>query len=141
LKNLLTSIYSKFSGSAFSTDVGGRIYLDEAPSGCEFPYCVYSIVSGVPDDVFNKKGRDVLIQFSLFSSSSGATEITTMYNDLHSLLDDQSLTIPPTGTVTDVLVWMYETNLVTMVEEITTTAGIQTVKHWAADYSLIIEAA
>jgi hypothetical protein len=36
---------------------------------------------------------------------------------------------------------MYETNLVTMVEEITTTAGIQTVKHWAADYSLIIEAA
>lgn len=141
MKNLLAAIYSKTSGSALSTDVGGRIYLDEAPSGCEFPYCVFSIISGVPDDAFNKKGRNVLIQFDLFSSSSGATEITTMYNDLHSLFDDQTLTIPPTGTVTDILIWMHETNLVTMVEEITTAAGLQTVKHWAADYEFIIEAA
>ena len=141
MKNLLTAVYSKTSGSALSTDVGGRIFLDEAPSGCEFPYCVFSIISGVPDDVFNKKGRNVLIQFDLFSSSSGATEITTMYNDLHSLFDDQTLTIPPTGTVTDTLIWMHETNVVTMVEEITTAAGLQTVKHWAADYELITEAA
>jgi hypothetical protein len=45
VKNILTAIYGKFTGSAFSTDVGGRIYLDEAPAGAEFPYCVFQIVT------------------------------------------------------------------------------------------------
>jgi len=115
--------------------------LDQAPDGAEFPDVVFLIVSGIPDDVFAKKGRSILIQFSLFSASAGATEITDMYNDLHDLLDDKSLTIPPTGTVTDTLIWMHETNLVTMTEDITVADATQTVKHWAVDFEVVTQEA
>jgi hypothetical protein len=135
---LLTALASKFSGSAFSTDVSGRHYLDAYPPDempPTYPYCVYFIVSGIPDDVFAKKGRSLLIQFSLFSASAGATEITTMYNDLHSLFDDCSFTI-----TSNTLFWMHEQNLVTMVDDATVNDATQRVKHWAADYEIVTQA-
>ncbi|MFH2074905.1 MAG: DUF3168 domain-containing protein [Pseudomonadota bacterium] len=139
--NLLTAIMSKITTgpSALSSDVGGRIFLDQAPDGVEFPYVVFFIVSGIPDDVFAKKGRSILIQFSLFSASAGATEITTIYRDLKALFDECAMTIPPTGTETDKLVWMKRTNLTTMVEEITVADATQTVKHWAVDFEVVTQ--
>ena len=131
---LLTAIYSKLTGSALSSDVGGRIYLDEAPPGCEFPYIVFFIVSGVPDNAFNKSGESVTIQYSMFSASSGAAEITDMFNDLTALYDDAQLTV--TGYS---MIIMERQNLVTMVEEIETTEGKQAVNHWAVDYEAIIQ--
>jgi len=131
---LLAAIYGKISGSALSSDVGGRVYLDEAPAGCEFPYVVFFIVSGVPDNVFNKYGESVTIQFSLFSDSAGAAEITDMFNDLTAIYDDAQLTV--TGYN---MIIMERQNLVTMVEEIETTEGKQAVKHWAVDYEAIIQ--
>ena len=130
--NLLTAIYSKFSGSAISADVGGRIYLDQAPEGCEFPYCVFFIVSDVPEKTFTEDFENIIIQFSLFSSSSGAAEITGMFADLKTLFDECSLTI--TGSA---LVWMKRQNLVTMVDEITVQDASQMVRHWAVDYAIM----
>lgn len=46
--NLTTAIYSKFSGSALSTDVGGRMFKLEAPQDTEMPYVVFFVVSNVP---------------------------------------------------------------------------------------------
>ena len=129
---LLTALMSKFSGSSFSTDVGGRIYLDEAPAGAQFPYCVFFIVSGVPDKTFTEHYTDTAIQFSLFSTSKSAAEITGMYADLKALLDECSLSI--TGSS---LVWCREQNLMTMVDEITTLEGTSTVKHWAVDFEIL----
>jgi hypothetical protein len=136
MNNLLTAIMTKITTgpSAFSIDVGGRVYLDEAPAGTEFPYCVFFIVSGVPEWQFVERFEDTLIQFSLFSSSQGATEITTMYTDLKALFDDCSMTI--TG---DTLIWFRRENLTTMVDEITTADGMQTVKHWAVDYEAKVQ--
>ena len=131
---LLAAIYSKLTGSALSSDVGGRVYLDEAPAGCEFPYIVFFIVSGVPDNVFNKYGESVMIQFSLFSDSAGAAEITDMFNDLTAIYDDAQLTV--TGYS---MIIMERQNLVTMVEEIETTEGKQAVKRWAVDYEAVIQ--
>lgn len=132
MKNLLTALYSKLSGSTFSTDVGGRIYLDQAPPNTEFPYCVFFVVSDTPEDVFVKDGESVLIQFDLFSSSSGATELATMYADLKSLLDDCAMTI-----TSNTLVWCRRVGMQSMTEDdITTEAGTQTVKHYAVDYEL-----
>ena len=130
--NLLTSIYGKFSGSALSTSLGGRIYLDQAPDGCEYPYCVYFVVSGVPSRTFTEHYTETLIQFSLFSASSSATEITGMYADLKSLFDECSMTI--TGST---LVSMKEQNLTTMMEQITVADGTQNVRHWAVDFEVI----
>lgn len=139
MNNLLTALATKISGSTISTDVGGRIYLDQYPSDempATYPYVVYFIVSGVPDDVFSKKGKSILLQFSIFSASSGLSEITTIYNDLHTLFDDCSFAI-----TSNTLIWMYEVNLTTMVEEITAIDGTQTVKHWAVDYEIVTQAA
>lgn len=125
----LTAIMTKTTGSAFSTAVGGRIYLDDAPDKATFPYCVYFIVSAVPNDTFSEKLDDILIQFDLYSMSKGATEITGLYNKLTSLFDGCSL------TVTDALSLSFSReNLLTSVEDMTTTTGTAGVKHWSVDY-------
>ncbi|MEN6421435.1 MAG: hypothetical protein ABFD76_05750, partial [Smithella sp.] len=69
-----------------------------------------------------------------FSSSGGATEIATMYNDLKTLFDDAVLTI--TGWTN---VMTSRQNLTTMTDEVTTPDGLETIKHWAVDYSFITE--
>jgi hypothetical protein len=134
MNNLLTSIMTKISGSSLSSDVGGRVYLDQAPDGAELPYIVFFIVSDVPEDTFKNYLDEILIQFSLFSSSSGATEITTMYSHLKSLFDDAALSI--TGNTH---IWMVRQNLTTMIESVTTAATEQSIRHWAVDYSIMVE--
>jgi hypothetical protein len=137
MNNLLTAITTQISGSTFSTDVGGRAYLDEYPADempATYPYMIYSIVSGNPDDVFAKKGEDILIQFSLFSASAGATEITTMYADLRTLFDDCSMTIYGSN-----LIWMRWQGLTTMIDEIMVKDATQTVTHWAVDYEIMTQ--
>ncbi|MDD5169790.1 MAG: DUF3168 domain-containing protein [Syntrophales bacterium] len=131
MNNLLTALMTKISGSAFSSDVGGRVYLDQAPQGAEFPYCVFFVVTANPDRTFTEHYTDALIQFSLFSASSGATEITTAYNDLVALLDECALTISGSK-----LVWMKEQNLATMIEDVTTQSGTATVKAWHVDFEV-----
>lgn len=131
MNNLLSGLMTKLTGSALSTYVGGRIYLDEAPEGVVFPYVVFFIVTSSKDKTFSEEYREALMQFSLFSTSASATEITTMYNNLSSLLDECSLTI--TGYT---LVWCREGNLSTMVDEITTPTGTASCKHWAVEYEI-----
>lgn len=133
MNNILTAIMTKTTGSAFSTGVGGRIYLDEAPEGVAFPYVVFFIVSSTQDKTFTEHYTNSLIQFSLLSTSSGATEITSMYNNLQALFDECSLTV--TGSA---LVWMREVNLLTSVEaEVITTAGTKGIKHWSVDFEIL----
>jgi hypothetical protein len=135
VNNLLDALSDKISSStALYADVAGRIFLDEAPEGSQFPYIVISIISGVPEDTFTEKLDDILIQFSLFSISKSVTEIADMYADLKTLFDGAMLTI--TG---DTCIWCERTNLVTMVEEVTTKEGTATVKHWAVDYAITVQ--
>lgn len=136
MNNLLTAIMSKITTgpSALYSDVSGRVFLDQAPPGVEFPYIVFFIVSNTPDDVFAQKGEDVLIQFSLFSNSEGAAEITDMYADLKALFDDAQLTV-----TSSTMIIMRRENLTTMVDEITTPTGTVGIKHWAVDYRIALE--
>ena len=132
MNNLLTAIYQKTIGSNLSTDVGGRIYPDQAPHKTEYPYVVFFIISGIPDRTFTEHYADTLIQFSLFSASAGAAEITTMYADLVALFDEQDLTISGSK-----LVWMKEENLTTMVDDILVKDATVGVKHWAVDFAVL----
>lgn len=133
MKNLLTSLATKASGSALSTDAGGRIFLDgDVPEGAEFPYVVVQIVSDVPEKTFTEDYENVLVQFSLFSIAAGVTEIAQMYADLKTLYDECTLSI--TGST---LVWMKRQNFVTMVDDMTTPAGTAQLKHWAVDYEVM----
>jgi hypothetical protein len=137
MKATITGIMTAFTAApggvtnSFYNALGGRMYLDEAPEGAEMPYCVFMVVSGTPERTFSEIYTDALIQFSLFSSSSGAGEVADLYDYLKALYDEKALTI--SGST---LVWCRESNLQPMIDEITTTAGTEWVRHWAVDYNI-----
>ena len=93
MKNLSTAIYNKISGSAFSTAIGGRLYKARAPQNPTFPYVVYYIITDIPADTFTDRLEDVTIQFSIFSTASGTTEIEDILTNLKALFDYCSLSI------------------------------------------------
>jgi hypothetical protein len=135
VNNLLAAIMTKTAGSALSAAVGGRIYFDEAPEGTAFPYVIFSIVTDSQADTFKSKLEDVTIQFSLYSTSKGLTEITGMFANLKTLFDDAVLTI--TANTQVMIARQY---LTTMFDDITTTEGTVGLRHWAVDYQIITEA-
>ena len=134
MNDFLAAIMTKFSGSELSNDVGGRIFLDEAPEGTEYPYVVFRIIAGTPQDTFKDAIEETLIQFSLYSISDGAAEITTMYGHLKSLLDWQLLTVSG-----DTCIWVMRQNLFTMFDDVTTPTGTVGLRHWAVDYSILVQ--
>lgn len=133
---LIDAINTKLLNSTVYNDVGGRVYYDTADSN-DTPYIVYSIVSGVPDNVFQKTGEFVLLQFDLFSAlSAGKLEITTMYADLTTLLDDCTLIITGKNCVL-----FQRQNTVTMVEDLSALQdGSSICLHWAVDYECTYQA-
>jgi hypothetical protein len=131
MNNLIDAIKAKYAGSTLESDVNGRIDLDES-SDMTLPRIVWFVVSGSPDDVFAKKGSQVLIQFSIFVAlTAGIAAMTTIYNDLHTLFDECDLTI--TGNT---LAIMKETNLTPIIEDDTTTEGAPGIRHYAVDFEV-----
>ncbi len=136
MNNLLQAISTKISGSALYNDVAGRIYLDEYPTSeqpATYPYIIYFLVSDVPEYPGGKTIEEVMIQFSIFSASESAVEITGLLADLRTLFDDCSLTI-----TSNTLIYFIRGNLTTIVDEITTVSGTSTVKHYSQEYDVII---
>lgn len=131
MKNLTTAIYAKLSGSDFSSDIGGRLFKGRATSGAEYPYAVFFMVTNIPEKTFSENYEDVIIQFSLFSSTSGTTEIENMYTHLKALYDECVLSI--TGAT---LIWMKRDNAVFLVEDHTTPSGTAQVYAYHIDYSI-----
>jgi hypothetical protein len=125
---------TKCAGSALSTAVGGRIFLDEAPEGSAFPYVVFRIIASSPRDTFREEVEDTLIQFSLFSTSESAAEVTEIYADLMALFDGELLTITG-GTC----IWVIRQGLITMFDDITTPSGTVGCRHWAVEYSIMFQ--
>lgn len=132
--NLTKAIYTKKAGSALNTYIGGRFYEDEAPDDTTYPYVVYSVVSAYTDNTFGGKYEDVMIQFSIYSTANGTTEIKTAYGYLKSLYDECALTV--TG---ETMVWMRRTNLATMIEEHTTLIGTAKARHYAVEYMITVK--
>jgi hypothetical protein len=128
------AIMTKCEGSSLSEDVGGRIFCDEAPDGTEFPYVVFFNVTKMQVDTFKDKLDDVTVQFSLFSISRSLAEITTIYSHLKDLFDWQLIDISG-----DTCVWVVRQNLVTMFDDITTSSGTVGLRHWAVDYSIMVQ--
>jgi len=127
--NLTTGIYNEFTGSALDTAIGGRLYKAYAPEKATFPYAVYHIISDIPEYPGGKVIEQALIQFDLFSSSSGSTEVEGMLTKLRALYDDCVLTITDnTG------IYFIRENLITMRDEIITVNGTVGVWHYAQDY-------
>ena len=133
LTHLATAIMTKFSGSAFSSAINGRLFQDDADDTdvSEGMYAVFSIISKVPNNVFAAKIADILVQLSIFSAERSSAEIKDAYTKASALFDECDLTI--TGST---LVLMMEVNMTAINEEHTTTAGAQKVRHYAVDYEV-----
>ena len=138
MRNLTTALYghavTDAVSSGFMTSIGSRLYENEAPEGAEFPYAVYMIVSDVKDWQFTERFRDVLIQFSIFSSASSSGEIKDIYTKLLALYDECSFNI-----TSNTLVWFWRNNLTTMRDEVTTPTGTLGVWHYAVDFDCYLE--
>lgn len=128
---ILQAIMTKTVGSALATQVGSRIYFQEAPDNVAYPLVVFFPVSDVPEYPGGKTMENMLWQFSLFSLSAGLTEITTLLTNLRTLFDDCTLAIAGEN-----LIYFIRGNLTVINEEITTTQGTQTIKHWSQEYEV-----
>lgn len=132
MKNLSTAIFSKMTSSTdLYSDIGGRLFKDFAPDGAEYPYIVYSVASNSPDNVFSGNYEETTIQFNLFSSASGSTEVEDMYEHLIALYDECSLMI-----TAQTLIWMRRENATLMVEDHTVKNGTVQVWRYAVDYRI-----
>jgi hypothetical protein len=131
MTNLLTAIANKISGSALAEAVANRIWLDDYQDDppVVYPYIIYFVVTAPKEKTFTEVFTNPLIQFSIFSASSSAVEISGIYDALTALFDECSLSI--TGNT---LVWCIENNLTTMTDEVETPQGTTKLKHWAVDF-------
>jgi len=136
-ENFIASINNKLSTSALYSDVGGRVFWDEADD-LTTPYVVLRLPAESPDKTFTEDNSDGVLQVSMFSSiSAGVSEIATMHKHCLQLFDECSLTIPPTGTVTDKLIWMRRSSFVSMTEPNQTIEGGIGIRHWAQDFDYL----
>jgi hypothetical protein len=90
---ILTGIATKFSGSAFSTAIGARLYSRFVPDAPTFPYGVVVLPGTEHDWNFSDDFEEVDVQFSIFSNSTSESEITSILTNLLTLYDDCTLTI------------------------------------------------
>ena len=132
MKNLTTAIYGRLSGSALAARINSRMFKGQAPEGTDYPYIVYMVVTDTPNHTFTEDFENVLVQFSLFSITSGTTEVENMYTDLKTLYDEKSFSI--TGST---LIWMRRSNANFIVEDHTTPTGTQKVWAWHVDFEVL----
>jgi hypothetical protein len=84
------------AGGTFYNDIPGRLFFGDAPEGTnlsEGAYAIFFIVSDNPDDVFAKEGKEVYVQFSLFSGDSSPATILAMALHLEAMLKDKTFTV------------------------------------------------
>ena len=130
--NLTTAIYGRLSGSALAARIGNRMFKGQAPEGTDYPYVVYQVVTNVPDHDFSNDYENTIVQFSIFSSASGTTEVENCYTDLKTLYDEQDFSV--TGSD---LVWMRRSNANFIVEDHTTSTGTQRVWAWHIEFQVL----
>jgi hypothetical protein len=87
--------------NSFYTSIGGRFYFEFAPQDTVFPYCTYHIIHDTYDYTFTDNMEDMIIQFSIFSSTSSSSEVMDIFEYLKTLFDwkDGSLSVTGYRTV------------------------------------------
>ena len=130
--NLTKAIWSRLSGSALEAHIQNRMFKGQAPEKTDYPFCVYLIVTDTPSHTFSEDFEDVIVQFSLFSITSGTTEVENIYTDLKTLYDEKSFSI--TGST---LVWMRRSSANFVVEDHTTPTGTQRVFAWHVEFEIL----
>ena len=93
---LFTAIINHFKLTpltGFYLAIGGRMYLNKAPQGATFPYCVYFVYADDNDPDFTDDHEEFQIQFNLFSQNNSALEAGQLLEHLKTMFDDAALTV------------------------------------------------
>ncbi len=128
IDKVLTGIFSKFTGSAFATAIGSRMYSRFSSSLPVFPYAVVTLPDASADWNFSDTFEEIDVQFSIFSNSGSEVEITGLLNNLISLYDDCALTI--TGYTS---VYLQRERIISLSD------GENGVRQFTVIYNLLIE--
>ena len=101
MKTLFEAIYTHFSaGGDFNTDIGGRLYLYEAPQDATFPYCVYTMISAASEFYMGiEEWRDIDIQFNIYTKDHSTSNVLTFADQLAEMFDDAAVSVTGYGTV------------------------------------------
>jgi len=96
MNSLFQAIWNKFSANTttgFYKDISGKMYLDSAPQGTQFPYCTYFSVDGQTEYDFSDENVDFLLQFDIFTQSNSSIQAGQLLESLKTMFDDCSLTV------------------------------------------------
>lgn len=88
MQNILTGIYSRYSGSAaLKAALSGGLHFEIAPQAAVMPYCVYSAPAGAPEYWFGGKRFEVAsLMFDIYAATNATRmaaygALTTLYDD------------------------------------------------------------
>ena len=109
IDTIFKGIMDKFSGSTFSTAIGGRLYAYESPQNPTYPYCVFEQISGVKDRDFTDVQEDVLVRFKIVDNSNTVATVADAETKLFALFDEAILTI---SGYTNILMERQNNNLI-----------------------------
>ena len=109
IDTIFKGIMDKFSGSTFSTAIGGRLYAYEAPQNPTYPYCVFEQISGFKDRDFTDVQEDVLVRFKIVDSSNTVATVDDAETKLFALFDEATLTV---SGYTNILMERQNNNLI-----------------------------
>ena len=115
IDTIFKGIMDKFSGSTFSTAIGGRLYAYEAPQNPTYPYCVFEQISGFKDRDFTDVQEDVLVRFKIVDSSNTVATVADAETKLFALFDEATLTV---SGYTNILMERQNNNLLKMQDEL-----------------------
>jgi hypothetical protein len=100
MKEIATGIYGKFTalggGGAHNSlylGLDGRLYHTQALQTTTFPFCVFSFVSQGTEYTFTDEFENLVVQFSLFSTTNSSLEIEDLRAKLTALYDWCSLSV------------------------------------------------
>lgn len=96
MQALLQSIAAGITSSAstsFFQGLGGRVYVNEAPSNVALPLCVYGIVTANISQTFGTDREAYVLEFTQYHPhTSGVNVALGSAEKLHTLLDGIALT-------------------------------------------------
>ena len=113
MTDLFTAIMIQYIATSISNSLTG-LYNTEAPQDAEFPYCVFQLISDVPDWTFTEDFENVLLQFNLFSDESSPAQICILFELLKTAFDFVDLPIDNYKTISLVR----ENSILTRLEDV-----------------------
>jgi len=97
IAQIAQGITTKFSGSALSATVGGRIWRDRAKQNETMPYIVFTSISNINADTYKENLEYHHIMFYIYTNDinpdTASTGLDALESALRTLFDNQVLTV------------------------------------------------